>query len=410
MSFPLFLAAKYLKPNRSPSAVVTFIAILGVVLGVAILIIVRAVMTGFGDMWREKILAFKPHITINSIDGVIHNEDELVAQIKDIPGITGVSPSIEVRGLAEHNGYVQAPVLIGISPDGAESLHPALADNIIDGKLSLDGNNAIIGSDLAHLLNVKAGDKVLIYSPANFISEEEMYFPEEIVISGIYQMGQGEFDGGYIITSIPFMRDLLGLIRGGAYSIHIKTSDPQTPQVFSRVTEEINAILPHNHYLRTWHEVDRELFAAIAVEKNMMVILLMFITIVAIFCVANTIIVITVRKTAEIGLLKALGFSSREVTMAFVLYGWIQCFIGTIIGVGLAFLVLCNLHGIVDFIALFGVDVFPKSVYGLDRIPWRIIPSEIVQTVIFVIGACALASILPAWRAAVKKPVEALRS
>ena len=141
----------------------------------------------------------------------------------------------------------------------------------------------------------------------------------------------------------------------------------------------------------------------------MMVILLMFTTIVAMFCVTNTLIVITVQKTDEIGLLKALGFSSRQVLWTFVLHGWIQCFVGTILGIGLAMLVLHNLQHLVDFLANFGLHVFPKSVYGLAQIPWRLIPSEVAQVGILVILFCTLASIIPAWRAARLDPVEALR-
>lgn len=141
----------------------------------------------------------------------------------------------------------------------------------------------------------------------------------------------------------------------------------------------------------------------------MMVILLMFITIVAIFCVTNTLIVLTVQKTHEIGLLKALGFSTRQVMGAFVLHGWIQCLIGTILGVGAAYLVLHNLQNLVVLLARFGVEVFPKSVYGLTQIPWRIILREVVDVAISVILFCTVASLLPAWRAARMDPVAALR-
>lgn len=409
MNFPFFLATKYLKPDRSCSTIVTSIAVLGVVLGVAILIIVRSVMTGFGDMWREKILAFKPHLTITSVEGVIHSDGELAESLRKIPGVEAASPSIEVRVLAEHDHRVNAPVVIGIDPEGLMALHPGLVESIHSGELSFEENGVLLGQDLAASLGVYVGDNVLVYSPMNLISDEEMYFPEEVRVAGIFEMGQAEFDGNYIIASIGFVRDILGLARGGAYSIHVKTRDPQTPLVFEEIVDSVRGMLGPSYLVRTWQEVDRDLFAAIAVEKNMMVLLLMFITIVAIFCVANTIIVITVRKTGEIGLLKALGFSSGRVMAAFVLYGLIQCFVGMVLGVGLAFLVLHNMQGIVDALADFGLNVFPKNVYGLDRIPWRVIPREIVETVLFVVVSCVVASIIPAWRAAVKKPAEALR-
>jgi len=161
--------------------------------------------------------------------------------------------------------------------------------------------------------------------------------------------------------------------------------------------------------VRTWQEIDSQLFNALAVEKNMMVILLMFITVVAIFCVMNTLIVLTVQKTDEVGLLKALGFSSWQVMVAFVLHGWIQCLVGTLLGIGAAMLVLENLQGLVVVLSRLGVEVFPKDIYGLAQIPWRVIPSEVVVVAASVIVFCTFASFLPAWRAARMDPVTALR-
>jgi len=415
MSFPLFLATRYLRPNRSGAPVVTLLAVLGVVLGVAIVIIVRAVMTGFGDLWREKILAFKPHITVTSPYGVIQDDAGIAAKIAAAEGVEAVSASIETRVMVEHARHVQAPVLVGIDPDGAAALHPDIAGSIVAGTADLSEGGALVGEDLAYALDVTVGDSLLVYSPASLVSEDELYFPEEIPIAGIYRMGQAEFDGGYVIAPIGFARDLMGLARGGAYSIHVKTAAPQDPVRFNAAREAVDAAVnagefPPRYNVRDWREVDQALFNAIAVEKNMMVILLMFITVVAIFCVTNTIIVVTIRKTREIGLLKALGFSSRRVMTAFVLYGTLQCVAGTLLGVGLAWIVLHNLQGLVDALAGFGLDVFPKSVYGLDRIPWRVVPGEVVQTVAMVIGFCCAASIVPSWRAASRKPAEALRS
>jgi lipoprotein-releasing system permease protein len=135
----------------------------------------------------------------------------------------------------------------------------------------------------------------------------------------------------------------------------------------------------------------------------------MFITVVAIFCVMNTLIVLTVQKTDEIGLLKALGFSSWQVMAAFVLHGWIQCLAGTVLGIGTAFLILNNLQGLVELLARCGVEVFPKNIYGLAEIPWRVVPGEVAVVAVSVIVFCTVASFLPAWRAARMDPVTALR-
>ena len=408
MNFPLFLALKYLKPKRSGAPVVTFLAVLGVVLGVAIIIIVRAVMTGFGDMWREKILSFKPHVLIVSHQGRIEDDGLLASVVSEVPGVSAVSSSIEARVLAEHRQRILAPVVIGVSMENLAALHPNLTTSLQDGSLELEDDEVLVGSDFAWQLDLRVGDKLLVYSPMNLVSKDELFFPEEVRIGGIFHLGQRDFDGNYIIASLPFARDLMGWTRG-ASSIQVKTDRPEDPAAFGAVVAALREKLPPSFEVRTWQEVDREIFNALAVEKNMMVILLGFITIVAIFCVTITLIVIIIRKTNEIGLLKALGFSSRQVMGTFVLYGWIQCLVGTLLGIGLAFLVLNQLQNLVDLLARCGVEVFPKSVYGLDRIPWRVLPAEVVQVAVSVIVFCTLASSIPALRAARKDPVEALR-
>lgn len=409
MPFPFFLAAKYLKPKRSWTSAVTFLATLGVVLGVAIIIIVRAVMTGFGDMWHEKILAFKPHITVSDYNGVIGRVSALTNLLSGIEGVTAVSPGIEIRVLAEHDRHVIAPVVVGVEPDGIANLHPMLAANIVKGTANIEGDNILVGVDLAADLGVTVGDKILIYSPMNLVGKDEVFFPEEMIVGGIFDMGQRDYDSGFIITSVGFARDLLDLRQDTAYSVHIKTADPQNEKEFSKILLAVRQALPPRYEIRTWQEVDRDLFNAIAVEKNMMVILLAFISIVAMFCVSNTLIVMTVSKTNEIGLLKALGFSGWKIMSTFLLYGWIQCLAGTALGVALAGWILHNLQALVEFLAKCGVDVFPKAVYGLPEIPHRIIPSELCEVVVMVVAFCTVASFIPAWIAARKDPAEALR-
>jgi lipoprotein-releasing system permease protein len=406
MPFPLFLALKYLKPTRSFTSVVTLISVVGVVLGVAIIIIVRAVMTGFGDMWKEKILDFKPHITISPRGGgVIEKEGDVCRRLEMVPGVLAAAPGLETRVLVEHSRRVSAPLIIGTDPERA--LRVMKLDHMVSGSFDIEGDAVVIGIDLAGELGVTVGDDLMVYSPMNLVTKDEVYFAERLTVKGIYESGQRDFDSGFVITSIAVVRDLMGM-KSGVYSVHLKTDDPQDMREFERVVEEVRTLTPM-YAVRTWQEVDSQLFNALAVEKNMMVILLMFITVVAIFCVTNTLIVLTVQKTDEIGLLKALGFSSRQVMGAFVLHGWIQCLIGTVLGIGAALLILHNLQGLVALLARLGIEVFPKSIYGLAQIPWRVIPREVLDVAVSVILFCTVASMLPAWRAARMDPVAALR-
>lgn len=402
--FSLFLALKYLKPKRSFVSVVTVISILGVLLGVAILVIVLSVMTGFDNMWREKILSFKPHLTVLGARGAIPDEEAVCRTLETLDGIRAVAPSVETRVLMQFQGRVTSPIVIGLDPERAPRI-TGIPANMIAGKFDLEGDSIVVGVDLAGQLGLKVGDKVLLYSPLNVISRDEVNLPEELAVTGIFDMGMRDFDSGFVFVSLAVGRELVGLERG-AHAIFVMTSDAFQ---FEQFGNRVRAILGPDYIVKTWQEVDRVLFAALSHEKSMMFVLLVFITIVAIFCVTNTLIVITVQKTNEIGLLKALGFSSGKIMAAFVWHGWIQCLVGIAGGIGTGLVVLNNLRRIVSWLTSINVEVFPKSIYGLSEIPWSTSVGEIARIAAFVMIFCTLSSLLPAYRAARLNPVDALR-
>ena len=405
MTFPVFLAAKYLKPKRSLTSVITCVSVTGVMLGVAIVVIVRAVMTGFGDMWQEKILNFKPHLTVLARSGVvISDDDRLVPEFERIPGVSCVSPEIDTRVLLACEGRVSAPMLLGVE---AERMKKAfhLGEPYM-GRYDLDGDSIVLGIDLAESLGAYVGAKVTVYSPKTLVSRDEVVLPVKWTVTGIFSTGQRDYDSGYAVASLYNVRELMAL-DSGVYAIHIKTDSPADHEAFGRIAEAVRATAPNRRVI-TWQEADRGIFNALAVEKNMMALLLMFITVVAMFCVMNTLLVLTVQKTSEIGLLKALGFSPLEIMGAFVGHGFVQCLAGIVLGLGLAFAILANLQNLVELLARFGLEVFPKAIYGLDAIPYRIVTADVVWTVVAVVVFGALASLIPATVAVSKNPVEAL--
>lgn len=403
--FSLFLALKYLRPKRSFISVVTFISILGVLLGVAILVIVLSVMTGFDEMWRDKVLSFKPHLTVTSRYGVLEDEDELCSKIETIKGVTGTAPVIETLVMIQHQGaQPRAPYVIGVSPERAGRVSK-ISSSIKYGKFAVEDTQAVVGFDLAMEMGLNVGSKFLAYSPKNVTAKDEMYLPVELTVAGIFDMGMRDFDSGVVLTSLEVGRELVGL-QGGAHAIYVMTSDPFR---FDDFASKIRDVVGPSCAVRTWREVDSLMFSALSHEKTMMFILLVFITIVAIFCVTNTLIVITVQKTNEIGLLKALGFSSRQIMGAFVWHGWIQCLVGVVSGIGVGLLVLVNLKNLVKLLAAINIEVFPKKIYYLSEIPWSTSFWELANIAVFVMVFCTFASILPAWRAARMNPVDALR-
>jgi len=376
----------------------------GVILGVAILVIVLSVMTGFDNMWREKILSFKPHLTVFSRYGMVENEEELCRVLEQVEGVTATAGCIETRVLMQYKGRTAAPIVMGVNPERSEGVS-RVASHMEAGNLRLDGDRTVIGFDLARQLGLGVGAKVLVYSPMNVISRDELYLPEELAVSGIFNMGMRDFDSGFILTSIEVARELVG-IETGAHAVYVMIEDPFR---FQELGERVQRKLGPDYAVRTWKEVDSLMFDALSHEKTMMFVLLVFITIVAIFCVTNTLIVITVHKTNEIGLLKALGFSSGKIMAAFVWHGWIQCLIGIAGGIGTGLAVLYNLKRIVAWLTSVNVEVFPKEIYGLSEIPWSASVGEIAFIGVFVMVFCTLSSILPAFRAARLDPLEALR-
>ncbi len=401
----LFLALKYLKPKRSVASVITVVSVLGVMLGIAAVIIVRSVMTGFGDTWEQKILDFKPHILLSPRSGhVIRGEQALAEAARRIPGVTCVTPTIATRIMLEHRGQVLAPVIIGVGHDDfTKSFN---VGEPYAGSFDLEGDSIVMGRVAARNLGVWVGDEVTVYSPKTLASRDEVYLPIKWRVTGIFSFGQHDYDSGYVVASLPNVRDLLGMEKG-VFAVHVKTDCPTDEKRFAPVFEACSR-LRGDVEAQSWKMVDRELFSALAVEKNMTAVLLLLISLVALFCVMNTLLVLTVQKTPEIGLLKSLGFSRPQIMGVFVAHGLVQCTLGVVLGLAASWAVLSNLQRIVEMLARFGVSVFPESVYGLPEIPHRIIPSDIAWAVAFVYFFGVLASLLPAFAAAAKDPVKAL--
>ncbi len=416
MRFAFFLARKYLRPTRSVASAITIVSVLGVMLGVAAVIIVRSVMTGFGDEWERKILSFKPHVSLLPLSGsVVEGEDDLAAALRALPGVTCVTPEVDTRVLISFKGRVLAPILIGV--DAGDFAAAYKVGQPRAGSFDLDGDSIVLGTHAARSLGCWVGDEVVVYSPRTLAAQDEVYLPIKWKVAGIFSCGQYDYDSGYAVASLANVRDLMGLEKG-VFAVHVKTDCPTDPEKFSALVDSVRetADAPRpgvrDPRLRalTWREADRELFAALAVEKNMTAILLMLISLVALFCVMNTLLVLTVQKTPEIGLLKALSFSRCEIMGVFMVHGLVQCTAGILLGLLASWAVLSNLQNIVEWLGSIGVSVFPESVYGLAEIPHRIIVSDIVWTVAFVYAFGLLASFVPALLASLKDPVKALES
>jgi len=404
-SFSLFLAFKYLRPKRSFLSVVTLLSLLGVALGVAVLIIVLSVMTGFDETWRDKILSFNAHVKISEYGGVLHNSDAVMKALEGVDGISGAAPNLEGLVFIQADERVHTPILRGVDPE-LEGRVSRVPENIVEGEFAVGPGQIVIGRDLAYRLGLALGDTVLVYSPQNFVSTDEIRLPEELTVSGIFNIGMWEIDVGYVLTSLETARSIYAL-EEGVHTVQVMTDDPF---LAPRVARDIESVLGPMFDARTWIDLNRQLFTALQTEKNMMFFLLIFITIVAAFGITNTLITLAVQKTHEIGLMKALGFPSGKIMGVFLWLGAVQGVIGTACGVGLGLLALRYRNELLNFISFrFKVDLLPKELYQLSQIPAHTTMSDVAIVCSTVLIICTLAGLVPAWRAAKLEPVEALR-
>ncbi len=405
-SFSLFLAFKYLKPKRSFLSVVTLLSLLGVTLGVAVLIVVLSVMTGFDETWREKILSFNAHVKVTEYGGVVHQPEKLLEMVSKMDGITGAAPNLEgLVFIQTEDDRVHTPMLRGVDPV-LERTVSKVPDSIIEGEFSVGYGEIVIGRDLAYRLGLRLGDSLLVYSPQNFVSQDELRLPEELTVSGIFEVGMWEFDGNYVLTSLETARSIYD-VEQGVHNIQIMTEQPMNAM---RTAKDIGDQLGPYFSSRSWIDLNRQMFTALQTEKNMMFFLLIFITIVAAFGITNTLITLTVQKTHEIGLLKALGFSNRRIVNIFLWIGAVQGVIGTGLGLGFGLLALKYRNELLNFISSqFRIDLLPKELYQLSQIPAHTTTSDVVTVCATVLIICTLAGLVPAWRAAKLEPAEALR-
>lgn len=404
LPFSLYLALKYLRPKRTFISVVTVISVIGVLLGVAVLVIVLSVMSGFDDMWRDKILSFNAHITVEGRP-IIEDPAGLIEKIVSIDGVSAAAPFVQGLVFMQNHDRVYTPLIRGVDPR-YESKVSRIPDHMVRGEFKISDDEVVIGRDLAMQMGLTVGDKVLVYSPQQFTQPDEMHLPEELTVSGIFELGMWEFDVGYALTSLNRACELYKL-ESGAHAIQVMTTDPfQADQVAQRLEEALG----YDYSISTWREQNSQLFDALTVEKNMMFFLLIFIALVAAFGICNTLITVAVQKTREIGLLKAVGFSSARITGVFLWQGFIQGLFGSALGVGFGLLVLHYRNGLMTLLnSRLHMQVLPKELYHLSELPATISMDDILKVSLTALVICTLAGVVPAYRAARLNPVEALR-
>ena len=419
LPFELLLALRYLRPRRTFVSIITLISVLGVALGVAVLIIVISVMSGFDHDLREKILGFNAHIQVFQSRGTMQNYAQVASVIASNKNVRGVSPLVIGKVLVEtqeetgRQAKVDAPILRGVDPRIEGSVN-VLPQSIVEGKFDLSGRGVVIGSEFARNLRLHVGDRLSIYSPRDIEQmrksrgkkNEEAILPEDYEVRGIFDVGYYEFNSLFIVTSLENAQDLYDL-GDSVHDLEVMLKDPYQA---TEVKRQLEQTLGREFTVTTWMEQNSAILSALIVEKNVMFYLLFFIVIVAALCILSAQITFVVQKTREIGMLKALGATNLQISGVFLSQSAIIGVLGVLAGYGLGILALTYRNEFLHFMNYWtGFELFPASIYGFSELPAVIAARDIALICGSSFVICILGGVLPAWRAGRLKPVEALR-
>jgi lipoprotein-releasing system permease protein len=419
LPFELLLALRYLRPKRTFVSIITLISIVGVALGVAVLMIVISVMSGFDHDLRDKILGFNAHLKIFAQGRPLENYSPVMNVISSNKNVRGVAPFVLGQVLVvtqPTNGQSKltgAPWVRGVDVD-RESSVSVLPQSIIAGKFDLSGRGLVVGSQFAANLNLSVGDRVSVYSPADLAKmekqrgkpDEEAVLPDDYEVRGIFDVGYFDYNANVIVTSLDNAQNLYDL-NDGVHGLMVMLRDPyQAPAV----RQELESALGPDYRITMWTEENSGILNALLVEKNVMFYLLFFIVLVAALCILSAQITFVVQKTREIGMLKALGASNLQISGVFLAQSAIIGVLGVISGYGLGMLALVYRNEFLHFMNRWtGFELFPASIYGFGDLPAVIDPRDILIICGCSFVICILGGVLPAIRAGRLKPVEALR-
>ena len=416
--FEIFLALRYLRPKRTFVSVITLISVMGVLLGVAVLIIVISVMTGFDRQLREKILGFNAHLRVFKRDTTLKNYDYVREQVLKHPSVKAAAPYVLGQVLMETqpekgNALFGAPFLRGLDPRYETNI-TSLATNIALGKFDLEDRGVLVGVELGHQMNLFPGDRISIYSPQTLKKMRESQgkegaeaiLPEEFEVRGIFDVGYYEYNANVIVSSLETAQELYQL-NGSVHGLMVMLHEALDA---NRTRDDLRGVLGPEYDISVWTEENSHILDALLVEKNVMFYLLFFIMIVAAFGIMNSLITFVVQKTREIGVLKALGASRRQVVWIFLTQSLIVGLLGVSAGLGLGILLVHYRNEFLRFMRrATSLELFPSSIYSFNELPAHLDPGDIAIICGSALLICVLAGLVPALIAGRLKPVEALR-
>ncbi len=371
-----------------------FVSIAGVAIGVASLIVVIGVMTGFGNNLRDKIIGTTPHIMIEKETGV-QDFKSIYKKLGSVPGVKAFSAYIQGNIFLENAGQAKGLVVRGIDYE-RERFVTKLDQYFKKGSFAgLKDNGVVIGSELARYFGYKLGDIITIISPGSGITGNGWRYKLKIV--GIFSTGMADYDMNLVLIDLAKAQKIFNMPTNVVTGIGVRLVDPYHAK---HVKQQIYNILGYSFLIRSWIDINRNLFDALFLEKWGLFIILTLMVLVASFNIISTLIVTVTSKVHDIGILQAIGVPARSIRRIFtkqgIFIGALGIFWGLVGGIGLSYILRTY------------VEV-PKEIYSIDRVPVEIQLSDVLIIVSAAMIISFIATIYPAARAARLKPVDALR-
>ena len=405
------IAFRYIKSRRVEGfiSISAWFSLLGIMLGVATLIVVMSVMNGFRTELVDRILGINGHLIIYSKnERTIPNYTKIINKILDTPNVVAVTAHLEGQALAKNKNSISGVIIRGSNwSDLAakkllwKSLNQSTISNF------KDKQNIIMGYRLGQKLNLKVGDYVSLISP-NGMETALGVLPvnQNFKIGGFFDMGMYEYDNNFIF--IPWKKAELFLSTNNiAHGIEVFLKDQK---LTSSVNLQLQSKLNKNLIVIDWKKRNSSFMNALAVEKNVMFVILTLIILVAAFNIISSMIMLVQTKKADIALMRTMGASQYLIIKVFMLTGSIIGFLGTFVGVLLGVFVSMNIEKIRQLItSIFGQELFSAEIYFLSKLPSNININEVLIVICISIFLTLLASIFPAWKASKISPAEALR-
>ena len=405
------IALRYVKSRRAEGfiSISAWFSLIGITLGVATLIVVMSVMNGFRAELVNRILGINGHLIVyKKNEPLISNYNEIVRQIMDVKNVVAVTPHLEGQALAKTKNGVTGVVIRGTNwSDLAPKklLWNSLDDDTFDN--FKNKKNIIVGYRLGQRLNVKVGDFISLISPnGTQTALGTLPLSQNFVVGGFFNIGMYEYDNNFIFIPWDKAESFLS-VRGMAHGIEIFLNDQN---LTSPVYLDLKNKLDSNLIIIDWKKRNSSFMNALAVEKNVMFIILTLIILVAAFNIISSMIMLVQTKKSDIALMRTMGASKYLIMRIFLLTGSIIGFLGTFVGSILGLVFASNIQEIRVFITnLIGEELFSPEIYFLSKLPSKINFDEVFSVIIISILLTLLASLFPAWKASKISPAEALR-